>query len=330
MTIKQKIKKELPDIQFDVSLKKYSTFRIGGKAKYFFIAKNEKDLIKSAQLAYNIKMPFRIIGGGSNLLISDEGFDGMVIKTENDKFKIQGNKMILGAGLPSNQAVQIAAQEGLTGLEWLTGVPGTIGGAVYGNAGAFGGYIKDAIEKVTVFNLKKGKKEEYSNKDCQFSYRSSCFKGSILDLEGEVYSQYKKRVISYYPSFFKILKRSPNLIILSCEIQLKKGDKEEIQKQVDLYFAHRREKHPLECPSIGCIFLNPVIDGKEVSAWKIIADCGLEGKRVGNVKISKKHSNFIVNLGGGTAEEVKKLMSIIEEEVKKKFGIHLKNEVQYL
>jgi len=292
---------DIAGIQSNVSLKKYSTFRIGGIAKYFFEAETKEDLISVVKLAKEFKIPFYIIGEGSKLLISDNGFNGLIIKTKNQKFKVEGDEIEMEAGLLMNQLVQITLKESLTGVEWLAGIPGTIGGAIRGNAGAFSGSIQDVIINVNAFDAEKEKEVVLSKEECSFGYRSSIFK------------------------------ENPNLIILSCRIGLKKGNQKEIKKEMDKYFVHRRKYHPLQYPSVGCIFKNPKLKtGQEVPAWKVIADCDLAGKRIGNVKVSEKHSNFIVNLGEGKAKEVKELIQIIKDTVKEKMGIEIEEEVQCL
>ena len=292
---------DIPGIRSNVSLKNYSTFRIGGMAKYFFEAKTKEELISVIKLSKEFKTPFYVIGEGSKLLISDNGFDGLIIKTVNQKFKVEGNEIEMESGLLMNQLIQIALKEGLSGVEWLAGIPGTIGGAIRGNVGAFKGSVQDVVISVNVFDADKEEEIILSKDECLFSYRSSVFS------------------------------KNPNLVILSCRIGLKKGDKEEMKKKMDEYFAHRRRVHPLQYPSVGCIFKNIKLKtGQEIPAWKAIFDCGLSGKRVGDIQLSEKHSNFIINLGEGKAKDVKELIQIIKNTVKEKTGEDIKEEVQYL
>jgi len=300
MTIIQRLE-DLAGIKFNVSLKKYNTFRIGGIAKYFFEAKTKKDLISAVKLAKELKVPFYVIGGGSKLLISDDGFDGLIIRMKNREFKVDGDEIEMGAGLLMNQLIRIALEESLTGAEWLAGIPGTIGGAINGNAGAFVGSMQDIVISVNAFDTEKEQEIVLNKEECLFGYRDSIFK------------------------------KNPNLIILSCKVSLKKGNKEEIKKEMKKYFAHRRKIHPLQYPSAGCIFKNPRLkEGQEVPAWKAIVDCGLIGKKVGDVEISEKHSNFIINLGDGKAKEVKELIKIIKDTIKEKTGMEIEEEIQYL
>jgi len=314
-----KIENKLPGIQRNVLLKNYTTFRIGGPARYFFVAKNKTELIEVIKTAKKLKLPFFILGGGSNLLVSDKGFNGILIKIRNTKYEIpacpagrQNTKIMAEAGVMLGELVNILAKAGLSGLEWAVGIPGTIGGAIRGNAGAFGYSMADVVKSVevleipdfqfSIFNFQFSNKFQIpnskilKNKDCKFGYRDSIFKSN------------------------------KNLIILSAELQLKKGNKKEIQEKMKEYLNYRKETQPLNLPSAGSIFKNP----KGFSAGELIEGCGLKGKRIGNVKISEKHSNFIVNLGNGKAKDVIKLIKLIKQKVKKKFGVVLEEEIQFL
>ena len=250
---------------------KYTTFHIGGKAKYFFVAKNKDEIIKAIEWAKDKNLPFFILGGGSNLLVSDKGYRGLVIKF----------------GEPLSLYV-------LKGLDWAVGIPGTIQGAVYGNAGAFGKSMKDAVKSVEVFDIKTNKIKIFKNKDCKFSYRDSIFK------------------------------RNKNLIIIS--VKIKTSPKANAFRRAGEYLNYKKNTQPLNFASAGSVFKNP----PGASAGELIERCGLKGKKIGNVKISEKHANFIVNLGGGKARDVKKLIKIIKTRVKKKFKIDLTEEIQFL
>ena len=309
------INKLLPGVKKNILLRDYTTFGIGGRARYFFVAKTKKDLIKAIGVAKKLKLPLFILGGGSNLLVSDKGFSGLVLKIENCKLKvefcdsgtrrkkrtkfsshIENCKVSAEAGVPLSKLVNLSVEKSLTGLEWATGIPGTVGGAVFGNAGAFGKSMADIIKTVEVLNSENFKIKIFKNKDCKFSYRKSIFK-------------HKK-----------------NLVILLAELQFKKGNKKEIRKKTREYLNYKKETQPLNLPSAGSIFKNP----QGFSAGWLIEKCDLKGKRTGNVKISEKHANFIVNLGEGKAKDVKKLINLIKKQVKKKFGIILEEEIRFL
>ncbi|MDD5145576.1 MAG: UDP-N-acetylmuramate dehydrogenase [Candidatus Pacebacteria bacterium] len=294
--MKIKIGKLLPGIKKNIPLKKYTTFRIGGKAKYFLEAKTSEDLMLAISTAKKFSLPFFILGAGSNLLISDRGYRGLVIKIKNQKLNIKNKKVNVGAGVLLSTLVYESIKNSLAGIEWAVGIPGTVGGSIFGNAGAFKKSMKNIIEEVEVFDKKSGKIKIFKNQDCKFGYRESIFK------------------------------KDKNLIILSARIKLKKSSKEKIKSEIKEYSGNRRKTQPLNLPSIGSIFKNP----KNFSAAGLIEKCNLKGKRVGNVKISEKHANFIVNLGNGKANEVKKLINSAKKAVKNKFGIILEEEIQYL
>ncbi|MCD5396061.1 MAG: UDP-N-acetylmuramate dehydrogenase [Candidatus Pacebacteria bacterium] len=322
---KLKIKKLLPEIKENISLKEHTTFRIGGRTRYFFCGKKKEDIIRATKTAKKINLPFFILGGGSNVLFSDKNFEGMVIKTQNSKLKIQNCNILAEAGTPLSLLVQKAEKNNLSGFEWAIGIPGTIGGAVYGNASALGEAIGNLVEWVEVLDLKNFKIKKFSKKECKFGYKNSIFK------------------------------RKKNLVILSVALKLKKGNKEKIKQEMERILKIRKEIQPLNYPSGGCIFKNVKCQmsnvlpagrhGKtkklfekfpeleefakkgEIPAGFLIDKAGLKGKRIGDAMISKKHANFIVNLKNAKAEDVKKLINYIKEKVKKIFGIELEEEI---
>jgi UDP-N-acetylmuramate dehydrogenase len=317
-----KIKEFLPGVQRNVFLKNYTTFKIGGKAKYFFAAKNKEGLIKAVSMAKKFELPFFILGGGSNLLVADEGFKGLVIKLQITNYKLQikskclNPKIYVEAGVSLASLVSEATKNNLTGLEWAAGIPGTIGGAIYGNAGAFEKSIGDVVKSVEVLDIQRSKfpisNFQFPNK---FQIPNPKFKTKIL--------KNRDCKFGYRDSIFK---HNRNLIILSAEFQLKKGKKREIERKIKEFLDYRMETQPLSFPSAGSVFKNP--SGFSV-AW-LIEKCGLKGKMIGKAKISEKHANFIINLGGAKAKDVKKLINLIKKKVKKNFGITLEEEIQYL
>ena len=270
--------KEFSGIRKNVPLAPYTTFKIGGKAKYFYEAKSKEDLVKAIKAAKEADLPFFILGGGSNILISDKGFDGLVIKLQATSYKLpqprqakrggQATKIVADAGVLLSKLVDESVRAGLTGLDWVVGIPGTVGGAVRGNAGAFGVSMSDIV----------------------------------------------KNIINYED------------VILSVELELKKGDREKSKKMIKEYLEYRDKRHPLEYPSAGCIFENPEGD----FAGRLIEQCGLKGKKEGSAMISKKHGNFIVNLGNAKAKDVIKLINLCKEKVREKFRIELEKEIEYL
>src|SRR3989344_1056382 len=307
---------KLPGIQIDVLMSKQTTFKIGGPAEYFFSAKTKDQLIKSVKLAKEIGLPVFVFGGGSNLLVSSEGVKGLVVKNQIEKpIELKESDIIEApCGVVLGEVVDFAIKNSLKGSEWAGGLPGTFGGAIRGNAGAFGGEIKDTLFQVEALD-NNFEEKTLSNKECDFSYRNSIFK-------------------------------QKNWIVVSAQLKLEKGDKKELRDIANSRIDYRKERHPLEYPNAGSIFKN--IDFKEVpekfkdefkdkvkqdpfeivpAAWFIIG-AGLTGKQIGKAQISQKHSNYIVNLGGATAKDVLELIEFAKNSVKEKYGIILEAEIQ--
>jgi UDP-N-acetylmuramate dehydrogenase len=259
-------------------------------------------------------LPFFILGGGSNVLFSDNGFNGLVIKLQNTQYEIRNTKIVAEAGVPLQKLVLESVKKGLSGLENLAGIPGTLGGAIWGNAGAFGREIGDLVEEVKILQIANGKLQivNLKKEDCKFGYRESIFK--------------KK-----------------NWIILEATLKLKKGKKKEIEEKIKKILRLRKEKQPLEFPSAGSVFKNVPIkkvpkkirekfkekikDGF-LPAGVLIDAVGLKGFQIGGAKISEKHANFIVNVGEAKASDVKELIEKIKKGVKKKFKIQLEEEIK--
>ncbi|MBI2452950.1 MAG: UDP-N-acetylmuramate dehydrogenase [Parcubacteria group bacterium] len=314
--MEEKIQKLLPGVRKQESLARHTTFRIGGPARYFFTATNSDAIIRALDAAKKLRLSVFILSGGSNVVMSDDGFSGLVIQIRNSKFKIQNSKVYAEAGVPCASLVRSTIRKGLKGLEWAGGLPGSLGGAIRGNAGAFGGEIKDAIVSVKAIDG-KGRARVFSKKQCKFSYRSSIFK--------------EKRYI-----------------VLSAVLGFRKGDAKQLLGIARSHMLYRKERHPLEYPNAGSMFKN--CDAKKLPVrWKkhfakviktdpfpviptaaIIAAAGLKGLRVGNVQVSQKHPNYIVNLGKGRAKDVVRLVEKVKQKVKKKFGIVLEEEIQFV
>jgi len=272
-----------------VSLKKYSTFKIGGPAKFFAEPKSIADIRELLMFCKKNKEKFFILGNGSNILFSDNGFDGLVMKIGKN----------LASGKSLHDVIQTAANKGLGGIEKLDGIPGTLGGAIYMNAGAHGQQISDCIKSVvSVTNY--GGIVTRTNEECKFSYRSSIFK---------LFEE----------------------IIVSAEFDFIPMPIEIINKNRKEVLAWRREKQPLKYPNAGSVFKNPTsnlpLGDSRLSAGYLIDSCGLKGCRVGDAQVSELHANFIVNRGSATAGDVKALMKKIVQEVKKKHGIVLEPEI---
>jgi len=289
--------KDLPEIKGNVIynelLKKHTTFHIGGPCSAFIEACDEKDLKTILSFAHRNRIKYFIIGNGSNILASDEGFDGIVIKLSGKYFtqmQVKGALIHAGAGVLLPKLIQYSIRHSLKGMEGLVGIYGTVGGAIKMNAG-FISDIQDVLYKVRVMD-NKGNTQVINKKDISFSYRCS-----------------------------NLLK----FIILEAWFKLKKGIKSKMQDECEKYLNMKRTSQPLDEPSAGCVFKNP----KEgtFGAGKIIDLCGLRGKKIGGAQISEKHANFIVNYKNAKAKDVVELIKLIKQTVTKKFGINLETEI---
>ncbi|MBR5649211.1 UDP-N-acetylmuramate dehydrogenase [Pseudobutyrivibrio sp.] len=274
-------------------MKGHTTFRIGGPAD-IYIEPDYASIIPLVQYLKEQDVPFMVIGNGSNLLVSDDGIDGVVISLgkNSDGITISGDTMVVEAGAMLSSVANAAADAGLTGLEFASGIPGSIGGAVYMNAGAYGGEIKDVIESVLVLTEDLEKKV-MTAEDLHMSYRHS----SLMEEGGYV---------------------------LSAVLKLSKGDKEEIKAKIADIREQRVAKQPLNFPSAGSTFKRP----EGYFAGKLIDDAGLRGYSVGGAQVSEKHCGFVVNKGDAKAADVLKLMKDVDSKVFEMFGVHLSPEVR--
>lgn len=312
-----------------IALSKYTTFKIGGKAKYFFIAKNKEDLIAVLKWAKECNEKIFILGGGSNALFSDKGFNGLVIKLEFDEISVKGDMISAGAGAKISKLLDICLRNSLTGLEWASGIPGiTVGGAIRGNAGAFGGCMGDMVKSVETLrcNISNHEIKIFDKEACNFGYRTSIFK------------------------------KEENHIILAADLRMKKGARKAIEAEIKKILLSRNKNQPLGYPNAGSVFKNvnlpQLFDGAQrervlarrsvmyngipcefkkmgvIPAGWLIEQCGLKGRKRGGAMVSLKHANIIVNYKNAKAKDVLGLMVIIEKEVKKKFGIELEREIE--
>lgn len=297
----------------------HTNFKIGGPAKYFFTATTSDELVCALQVADELKLPLVLLGGGSNVLVADAGFPGLVVVAKNNQWSITGTKVTAEAGVSLGFLVQKTVAAGLAGFEPLVAVPGTVGGAVYGNAGlpqTARGFIGDWVEEVVV--CRGDKVVHVPRAECNFSYRESAFKHN-------------------------------RDVILSATFELEPGDRDKSQELIKKYVA-ARQGQPYHMPSSGCVFTNvPITDADEVrtkfkdepkleefiqrgqlpASW-LIDKAGLKGKTIGHIQVSHDHANYLVNLGGGTAEEVVMLISFIKQQVRDTFGVQLQEEVRYI
>ena len=274
-------------------MKNHTTFKIGGNAKTVIIPKTEKELVEVIKCLKNEK--FIIVGNGSNILAPDDGIDGYVIKTTKiNSVVADGNIITAGCGATLAKIASVALENSLSGFEFASGIPGTIGGGAVMNAGAYDGELSRVIKKTT-----------YCDRD-----------GNIYKIEG---SQHE---FGYRHSFFS----DKDFTILSCEIELEKGQKENILCKMKELNKKRSEKQPLNFPSAGSAFKRP----EGYFAAKLIDDCGLRGVSVGGAQISEKHCGFIINKCNATAEDVKGLLSLCQQRVFEKFGVSIEPEIKIL
>ncbi|MDO8644016.1 MAG: UDP-N-acetylmuramate dehydrogenase [bacterium] len=278
-------------------LSSHTSIRIGGPADFFLTPKSKEEIQPIIAWAVDKKIPVFVLGSGSNLLVRDKGIRGLVISLKKlDRFeRTEGNVVWAEGGVFLPKLVEWTAQEGLSGLEPLIGVPGTVGGAVSMNAGTREGQISDVLQDITV--LVKGKETILTNAQLKFDYRTS--------------------------------KLPRGAIILQARFQLAPGETEKIEKKIRQFKERRLETQPLNYPSFGSVFKNPPKSAKHPAfAAEMIEEAGLKDVRIGKARISPKHSNFIINEGGATARDVIRLMGLTRDKVKEKFDVLLEPEVK--
>ncbi len=285
------IEKDLPGTIKNEPMARHCTYRIGGPAEFFYTAKTIEQLEKAISVGRNCGLAIFILGRGSNILVSDAGVKGLVISVETEAIKQEGGRVIVDAGMSLGRFVHWTVRHGLTGMEFAAGIPGSVGGGIRGNAGAYGSELKNHIESVTVMTAENQKKV-FSNDDCQFGYRDSIFKHT-------------------------------ENIVLRATFSLKEGDPNNSYMLIKKYSEHRASKQDYSIPSAGCTFKNP----KDNPAAKMIDELGLKGKRIGDAMVSDTHANFIVNVGQARAADVLKLIAEIKTKVKEKYGVDLEEEI---
>ncbi len=306
-------------IKRNICLKKYNTFRIGGRAKYFVEASTIEEIKEAIDYARENNIPFFVLGNGSNVLINSNSYPGLVIRIVGGEISISNNCIIADAGVFLPALIVFCTNNSLSGIEWASGIPATVGGSIYGNAGCFGKAMQDSVVWVDVINIKTKKIERYKNEECKFGYRESIFKNN------------------------------PHLIILRVKLKFKKGNsvniKEEIKKCLDL----RRKKQVVGF-SAGSVFKNyefknikekkeflkkfPDLE-KNISnntiATGILLDLiNLKGLKVGDAMVSPNHANFITNNGKAHSQDVLDIINIAKKKVKQKFGIVIEEEIRLL
>nr|WP_296263168.1 UDP-N-acetylmuramate dehydrogenase [uncultured Merdimonas sp.] len=294
----QKLTKILSEdrIRTQEPMKMHTTFRVGGPADYFVMPESSGEVQQVISLCREEKMPYYVIGNGSNLLVSDEGYRGVILQIYRTMSRIEAEGTLIRAqaGALLSAIAAKAYENSLTGFEFAAGIPGTIGGASVMNAGAYGGEMKDVIRSVTVLD-RDGKIRKIEREDLEMGYRIS-----IISKEG--------------------------YITLEAEIELSEGKPEEIKALMDDLRTRRVTKQPLEYPSAGSTFKRP----EGYFAGKLIQDTGLAGFQVGGAQVSEKHCGFVINKENATAADIDSLMRQVSEKVKEKFGVTLEPEVKRL
>lgn len=312
-------------IKENISLKEFTNYKIGGKARYFLTANNVDELIgdlknRPSLAQKNQLNPNKIfiLGGGTNILIGDQGFDGLVIHTDINNLELMdNNRVTVGSGVTIENLNRYLIKASLSGFEWAGGLPGTVGGAIFGNAGAFGGETKDNIIEVESLDIRTLKIVKRTASECEFGYRNSLFKKILAGRE----------------------------IIFSAVFQFKAGEQSSINQKINEKIAYRSEHQPLNLPSAGSTFKNVAIQDISpelqmkfkqkikqdpfpvIPAAVFIADAGLIGFSIAGAQVSDCHPNFIVNTGNATSSDVEKLIEYIISQVEKRYGVVLEPEI---
>lgn len=284
-------------VRYDEPLKNHTTFKIGGNCIALIEPREVSDIVETIKICRENSIKFFVIGNGSNLLVPDEGYNGVIIKLKSEfsTIQVEGEYLIVNSGAKLSEVYTVAYENSLTGFEFASGIPGTIGGAIYMNAGAYGGEMKDIVESVEVLDLDNFELRELKNEDLDFSYRKS------------------------------IIQRK-NYIVTTIKLKLQKGNKEEINAVYEDLRDRRNSKQPLNFGSAGSTFKRP--EGHFAS--KLIEDAGLKGYHINDAWVSEKHSGFIVNKGNASFKEVMELIEYVQKVVFEKFGVKLETEVRIL
>ncbi|MBI2055612.1 MAG: UDP-N-acetylmuramate dehydrogenase [Candidatus Sungbacteria bacterium] len=302
-------------------LSHHTVFNIGGPARFFAELSSAEDLALVVKASRRSGLPWVMLGAGSNVLVSDRGFNGVVIRWQGGEVRVDGRDVIADAPVAMARVVRASLAGGLRGFEWAIGIPGTIGGSVRGNAGCFGREIKDVVKTVLVFNAAAENSESWTHDRAEFKYRDSVFK------------------------------RRPELVITSVVISLEPGDAKAGEELVRQYSMHRSKTQDIGSHSAGCIFKNvpwaSIAAGRDtflgrfpelakfsdlpaIPAGFLVERVGLKGCILGRAKVSERHGNFFLNTGGATAGEIRALVGIAKNLVHEAYGLTLEEEIQYL
>ena len=295
------LKKIIPEenIKIKEPMSKHTSFKTGGTAEIYITGKTIEQIQEVLKYSKQNNIKLYIIGNGSNLLVSDEGIKGIVLKIAVDSIEtLESDFGILvkaGAGVKTMALAQMLKKDGITGFEEFAGIPGTIGGANYMNAGAYGKELKDIIVKTKVINKETGKIQILKNEEQELKYRSSIFKNK-------------------------------KYIIIETMLNLQRGEPEEIERKMNEFAIQRKEKQPLEYPSAGSTFKR----GDGFITAKLIDECGLKGYSIGGAQISEKHAGFIINKNNATSKDILDLIQYTKKKVFEKFGVQIEEEVEII
>ena len=290
------------DIEEGVPLAPLTTLRVGGPARFYCRAERAETLAAALSVARSERIDHLVLGGGSNLLIADEGFDGLVIHNQLIGLEVDGRSLWVASGESFHGLIERAAEAGLDGLGFAAGVPGSVGGAVFGNAGCYGQAIGDRIEELVLVGPGDRGRSVVGPGDLSFGYRHSALKGS-------------------------------GAVVESITLRLSEGDPDALRASIEDKLAVRTQKHPVDLPSAGSYFKNLPPDrpgGRRVAAGLLLDRCGCKGVRVGGAAVFERHANIIVNLGAATARDVLELADEMKRRVRERFDVELEEEVQHV
>lgn len=295
--VNELIKANVGRVLVNEPLARYTTMKIGGPADILIVPKHVTSIEKTLQLVKQYKTKWTVIGRGSNLLVSDKGIEGVVIRLGEglDHLEVENHRVRVGGGYPLIKLSTLLSRQGLAGLEFASGIPGSVGGAVYMNAGAHKSDISNVLSKALIL-FENGTIEWLMNREMEFSYRTS------------------------------VLQTKRPGIVLEAEFQLQVGKREEIVRNMQKNKDYRRETQPWNHPCAGSVFRNPLPE----FAGNLVEKAGLRGYQIGGAQISEMHGNFIVNTGGASAQDVLSLIALIKHTIKEKFGIDMHTEVEII
>ena len=284
-------------VRENCALSEYSTFRVGGASRAAAFPNTREKLIKALNSVRDFGVHFIVIGNGSNVVFSDAGFDGLVIFTGDCKtFFVDGTRIVADCGVSLGKIATTALEHGLAGAEFLFGIPGTVGGGVFMNAGAFGGTMADICVSSEYWDLDTGMIDTLVGDEQEFDVRTSAYD------------------------------KNPQYVLLGATFELREGNTKDIRAQMDDFLSRRKNTQPLEYPSAGSVFKRPV----GYFAGRLIEDCGLKGRTVGGAQVSQRHAGFIINIGGATAADIKALVEEIKSVVLREMGVGLECEIRFI